>query len=57
VWIFTRAPGQIASELKAEIPRTRGQTPFDAQNSIPFKAAVDKVAQAFRTITHQPSPA
>jgi NitT/TauT family transport system ATP-binding protein len=55
VWIFTQAPGQIASELKAEIPRTRGQTPFEAQNSIPFKAAVDKVAQAFRDITHQSS--
>jgi ABC-type nitrate/sulfonate/bicarbonate transport system ATPase subunit len=56
VWIFTRAPGQIARELKAEIPRTRGQSPFEAQNSAPFKKAVDEVTRAFQEITHQADP-
>jgi ABC-type nitrate/sulfonate/bicarbonate transport system ATPase subunit len=56
VWIFSRAPGQIARELKAEIPRTRGQSPFEVQNSAPFKEAVDKVTRAFQEITHQAYP-
>ncbi len=55
VWLFTRAPGQIARELKAEIPRTRGQSPFEVQNSALFKEAVDKVTHAFQEITHQTS--
>lgn len=53
VWIFTRAPGQIARELKAEIPRTRGQSPFEAQNSALFKKAVDEVTRAFQEVMHQ----
>ena len=56
VWLFARAPGQIVRELKTEIPRTRGQSPFEAQNSAPFKEAVDKVTRTFQELTHQAHP-
>ena len=56
VWIFTPAPGRIGRELKAEIPRTRGTSPFEVQNSESFKRAVDQVTRVFQEITHQEYP-
>lgn len=52
VWIFSHAPGRVAKELKTEIPRTRGQTPFEAQNTDAFKRAVDAVTSTFQEVTH-----
>ncbi|MEW5983954.1 MAG: ABC transporter ATP-binding protein [Acidobacteriota bacterium] len=51
VWIFSHAPGRIATELKSIIPRTRGQTPFAAQNTEAFKHAVDTVTTTFQEVT------
>ena len=56
VWIFTPAPGRVARELKAEIPRTRGQSPFEVQGTPAFKQAEAVVTQAFREITRQAYP-
>jgi ABC-type nitrate/sulfonate/bicarbonate transport system ATPase subunit len=52
VWIFSHAPGRVAKELRAEIPRTRGQSPFEAQNADEFKRAVDAVTTTFQEVTH-----
>jgi ABC-type nitrate/sulfonate/bicarbonate transport system ATPase subunit len=52
VWIFSHAPGRVAKELRAEIPRTRGQSPFEAQNTAEFKRAVDAVTTTFQEVTH-----
>ena len=51
VWLFTAAPGRIGKELKAEIPRTRGQTAYQAQNAPAFQRAVERVTDVFREIT------
>lgn len=52
VWIFSHAPGRVAKELSTEIPRTRGQSPFEAQNTAEFKRAVDAVTTTFQEVTH-----
>jgi ABC-type nitrate/sulfonate/bicarbonate transport system ATPase subunit len=56
VWVFTRAPGRIGRELAAEIPRTRGMTPFEAQSRPEFQHAVDAVTQEFQRITAERAP-
>ncbi len=50
VWIITPAPGRIGREFKTEIPDTRGQDPFTAQENKSFKEAVAEVARSFREI-------
>ncbi len=54
VWLFSPAPGRIARELNSQIPRTRGLTPFEAQNRPEFKRAVEEVTAAFQAITREP---
>jgi len=56
VWIFTPAPGRIGRELSAEIPRTRGMTPFEAQSRPEFQSAVDAVTEEFQRITARRAP-
>jgi NitT/TauT family transport system ATP-binding protein len=50
VWIITPAPGQIGREFKTEIPDTRNQDPFTAQERKEFKDVVAEVARVFREI-------
>jgi NitT/TauT family transport system ATP-binding protein len=56
VWIFTPAPGRIGRELRGEIPRTRGMSPFEAQSRPEFQSAVDTVTQDFQRITAGRAP-
>jgi NitT/TauT family transport system ATP-binding protein len=56
VWIFTPAPGRLGRQLSAEIPRTRGLSPFEAQARPEFQAAVDAVTEIFQGITAHAVP-
>lgn len=51
VWLFTPAPGRMATEIRKEIPATRGTDPLEAQEQADFKEAVQLVAQEFNRIT------
>ncbi len=51
VWIFSRAPGQVAYDIRDVIPPTLGVAPLDAQERSEFKEAVRVVTEAFRRIS------
>jgi NitT/TauT family transport system ATP-binding protein len=55
VWIFTRAPGQIAYDICEAIPPTVGIPPLAAQERPEFKNAVYVVTEAFRRVSDQAS--
>jgi ABC-type nitrate/sulfonate/bicarbonate transport system ATPase subunit len=48
VWIFTHAPGQIAYDIRDNIPPSAGIPPQMAQERPDFKNAVSVVTDAFR---------
>lgn len=50
VWIFTRAPGQIAYDIREAIPPSFGIPPLVAQERSEFKSAVYVVTEAFRRV-------
>ena len=50
VWIMTKAPGQIAFDIKDCIPPTVGEDPLSIQDSVEFKKAVEVVGTAFRRV-------
>ncbi len=50
VWIFTRAPGQIAYDIRDGIPPSLGVPPLAAQEKPEFKRAVSAVTEAFRRV-------
>jgi NitT/TauT family transport system ATP-binding protein len=52
VWIFTRAPGQIAYDISSDtIPHSAGIPPMVAQERPEFKHAVYVVTEAFRQVS------
>jgi NitT/TauT family transport system ATP-binding protein len=52
VWIFTRAPGQIAYDISSDtIPHSAGIPPMVAQERPEFKNAVYVVTEAFRRVS------
>ena len=57
VWIFSRAPGQIAYDICDGIPPTAGIPPLIAQEQPDFKAAVKAVTEAFRRVSDAKPPA
>lgn len=57
VCILTRAPGQIAYDIRDGIPPTRGVPPLDAQEAPAFKEAVRAVTEAFRRTSADQRPA
>jgi len=50
VWIFTKAPGQIAYDIQDCIPPTAGIPPVVAQEQPAFKEGVRIVTEAFRKV-------
>jgi len=50
VWILTKAPGQIAYNIRDCIPPSPGVSPAAAQERREFKEAVRVVAEAFRRV-------
>ncbi|MBI5472453.1 MAG: ABC transporter ATP-binding protein [Ignavibacteriae bacterium] len=50
VWIMTKAPGQIAYDIRDCIPPTVGEDPLTIQDSAEFKKAVEVVGDAFRRV-------
>jgi len=50
LWIFTKAPGQIAYDIRDAIPPSVGITPLEAQERPEFKKATNVVTEAFRTV-------
>jgi len=53
IWIFTHAPGQIAYDIRENIPPTVGIPPLAAQERTDFKDAVRVVTEAFRRIAEK----
>ena len=51
VWIFSRAPGQIAYDISEMIPPSVGIPPLAAQEQPDFKNAVYAVTEAFRRVS------
>jgi NitT/TauT family transport system ATP-binding protein len=51
VWIFSRAPGQIAYDISDMIPNSVGIPPLVAQEQADFKNAVYAVTEAFRRVS------
>jgi NitT/TauT family transport system ATP-binding protein len=51
VWIFSKGPGQIAYDIRDNIPPTVGVQPLVAQERPEFKTAVRVVTDAFRQVT------
>ena len=51
VWIFSHAPGQIASEIRDALPPTMGEHPLVVQEQPRFKEAVRIVTETFRRVT------
>jgi len=51
VWIFSHAPGQIAYDIRDNIPPTVGIPPLTAQERPDFKNAVYVVTEAFRRVS------
>ena len=57
VWIFTRAPGQIAYDISSDtIPHSVGIPPLVAQERAEFKNAVYLVTEAFRRVSEDSPP-
>jgi ABC-type nitrate/sulfonate/bicarbonate transport system ATPase subunit len=50
LWIFTKAPGQIAYDIRDAIPPSMGISPLSAQERPEFKKAALVVTEAFRTV-------
>ena len=50
VWIFSRAPGQIAYDITDSIPPSVAAPPLVAQEQPEFKKAVRAVTEAFRRV-------
>jgi NitT/TauT family transport system ATP-binding protein len=50
VWIFTRAPGQVAYDIGDCIPPSLGIPPRVAQERADFRTAAEVVAEAFRRV-------
>jgi ABC-type nitrate/sulfonate/bicarbonate transport system ATPase subunit len=51
VWIFTKAPGQIAYDIRDCIPPTVGVPPLVAQEQPQFKEGARVVTEAFRKVS------
>jgi ABC-type nitrate/sulfonate/bicarbonate transport system ATPase subunit len=51
VWIFSHAPGQIAYDIRDNIPPSVGIAPLAAQEQPDFKNAVYAVTEAFRRVS------
>lgn len=52
VWIFSHAPGQIAYDIRDNIPPSVGIPPLVAQERPDFKNAVYVVTEAFRRVSN-----
>jgi len=50
LWIFTKAPGQIAYDILDSIPPSVGITPLEAQDRPEFKRVTTAVTEAFRGV-------
>jgi NitT/TauT family transport system ATP-binding protein len=50
VWIITKAPGQIAFDIRDCIPPSVGEDPLAIQDSPEFKKAVEVVGDSFRRV-------
>jgi ABC-type nitrate/sulfonate/bicarbonate transport system ATPase subunit len=50
VWIFSHTPGQIAYDIRDNIPPSAGIPPLVAQERPDFKKAVSVVTEAFRRV-------
>jgi len=50
LWIFTKAPGQIAYDIRDAIPPSIGLPPLEAQERPEFKKATMVVTEAFRSV-------
>ena len=50
VWIFSRAPGTIAVEVRDALPPTKGVDPLEVQESASFKDAVRAVTDEFTKV-------
>ena len=50
LWIFTHAPGQIAFDIRDDIPPSVGMSPLIAQERPEFKQAAFVVTEAFRSV-------
>jgi ABC-type nitrate/sulfonate/bicarbonate transport system ATPase subunit len=50
VWIFTKAPGQIAYDIRDSIPPSVGIPPLEAQERPEFKKVTTAVTEAFRGV-------
>ncbi|MEK7250824.1 MAG: ATP-binding cassette domain-containing protein, partial [Bacteroidota bacterium] len=50
VWIMTKAPGQIAFDIRDCIPPSVGEDPLAIQDSPEFKKAVEVVGDSFRRV-------
>jgi NitT/TauT family transport system ATP-binding protein len=56
LWIFTQAPGQIAYDIRDNIPPSIGITPLMAQERPEFKKAAVVVTEAFRSVLENDAP-
>jgi NitT/TauT family transport system ATP-binding protein len=50
IWIFTKAPGQIAYDIRDSIPPSVGISPLEAQERTEFKKVTTAVTEAFRGV-------
>jgi ABC-type nitrate/sulfonate/bicarbonate transport system ATPase subunit len=50
LWIFTKAPGQIAYDIRDAIPPSVGISPLEAQERPEFKKVATVVTEAFRGV-------
>jgi ABC-type nitrate/sulfonate/bicarbonate transport system ATPase subunit len=50
LWIFTKAPGQIAYDIRDAIPPSVGISPLEAQERPEFKKVTTVVTEAFRGV-------
>jgi NitT/TauT family transport system ATP-binding protein len=50
LWIFTKAPGQIAYDIRDSIPPSVGIPPLEAQDRPEFKKVTTAVTEAFRSV-------
>jgi len=53
LWIFSQAPGQIAYDIRDEIPFSAGIPPLKAQEQPEFKIATAAVTEAFRRVLEE----
>ena len=55
IWIFTQTPGQIAYDIRENIPPSVGITPLMAQERPEFKKITLAVTEAFRGVLENPA--